>query len=148
MSIIIKILVPDDLALVCTAAPGVFDHSPRQELTAEFLGDPRHHLVAALDKGIVVGFVSAVHYVHPDKAAELWINEVAVASHHQNQGLGRQMLDSMLSLGSKLGCRCAWVLTDSDNTAAMRLYASAGGVPEAKPTVLFEFPLVENSSPD
>jgi hypothetical protein len=27
----------------------------------------------------VVGFASAVHYVHPDKAPELWINEVGVA---------------------------------------------------------------------
>jgi hypothetical protein len=30
-----------------------------------------------VDGGVVVGFVSAVHYVHPDKpVAEMWINEV------------------------------------------------------------------------
>jgi ribosomal protein S18 acetylase RimI-like enzyme len=143
--IVIRSLMPDDLALVCSAAPGVFDDAPRRELTAEFLGDPRHHLVAALEGNTMIGFVSAVHYVHPDKPAELWINEVAVAPSHQSRGVGRKMLEAMLKLGGGLGCQCAWVLTDSANTAAMRLYASAGGVPEAKPTVLFEFPLEDKT---
>ena len=46
----------------------------------EILNDPRHRLVVAIDDDAVVGFVSAVLYVHPDKAMpELRINEVGVA---------------------------------------------------------------------
>jgi len=108
---------------------------------AEFLTDPRHHLVAALDDGQVIGFVSAVHYVHPDKPTELWLNEVSVAPSHQNRGVGRLMLANMLALGRELGCRCAWVLTDRANIPAMRLYASAGGLEEPTPSILFEFEL-------
>ncbi len=84
---------------------------------------------------------SAVHYVHPDKAAELFLNEVSVAPTHQNRGIGRQMLQNMLGLGRELGCRCAWVLTSRANTPAMRLYAAAGGVEEPFPSILFEFTL-------
>ena len=31
-----------------------------------------------MDEEQIVGFASAVHYVHPDKPPELWINEMGV----------------------------------------------------------------------
>jgi aminoglycoside 6'-N-acetyltransferase I len=141
MTIVIKTLGPEDIALVCNAAPGVFDHTPQELLTAEFLSDPRHHLVVAIDTGQVIGFVSAVHYVHPDKPAELWINEIGVAPAHQRRGVGRQMLQAMLSIGRMLGCHNAWVLTDDTNIPARNLYLGAGGVEAPAPSVLFEFQL-------
>ena len=145
----IRTLGPDDEQMLANVAAGVFDHTPTPDLTAEFLNDPRHHLVVALDSGRIVGFVSAVDYVHPDKPAELWINEVAVAPAHQNQGVGRLMLRNMLALGRRLGCRCAWVLTNHVNIPAMHLYAASGGVAEADPSVLFEFDLaVAGSEPE
>jgi ribosomal protein S18 acetylase RimI-like enzyme len=148
MSIEIRALGPGDDEMLTNVAAGVFDHSPKVHLTAEFLNDPRHHLVVALDSGKVVGFVSALHYVHPDKSAELWLNEVAVAPTHQNQGVGRSMLQNMFMLGDRLGCRCAWVLTDRANAPAMRLYAASGGVEAPNPSVLFEFELpVAESAP-
>src|SRR5262245_21824670 len=70
-------------------APDVFDDPLDSGATREFLRDPRHHLVVAIDEGVVVGFASAVDYVHPDKPSpELWINEVGVASSHQGRGIG------------------------------------------------------------
>src|SRR5690554_1295594 len=81
--IVIALLGQDDLAALETVASGVFDDPVDLERTREFLRDPRHHLVVAIDTGTVVGFVSAVHYVHPDKPApEMWINEVGVATSH------------------------------------------------------------------
>lgn len=146
MDIEIRALGPRDGELLLNAAPGVFDNPPHSKLTAEFLGDPRHHIVVALRSGRVVGFISAVHYVHPDKGAELWLNEVSVASPHQNQRIGHRMLQDMLAHGRRLGCRCAWVLTDGANTPAMRLYASVGGVAESTPSILFEFELAPTTS--
>lgn len=149
MNIEIRALGPDDGKLLLNVAPGVFDDTPKAHLAAEFLNDPRHHLVVAIDFDQVVGFVSALHYVHPDKSAELWLNEVAVAPTHQNQGVGRLMLENMLALGNQLGCRCAWVLTDRANVPAMRLYAAAGGAEAPNPSILFEFELpVSKSAPD
>ncbi|HEY1684843.1 MAG TPA: GNAT family N-acetyltransferase [Tepidisphaeraceae bacterium] len=130
-----------DIAKLHQVAPGVFDHAINPQLCREFLADPRHHLVVAIELATVVGMASAVHYVHPDKAPQLFINEVAVAPTHWNQGIGRQLLDAMLAIARHLGCTEAWVLTDRDNVPAMRLYKSAGGEEAPRDQVMFTFKL-------
>ena len=137
----IRLFGPADKGTLSAIAPETFDDRVDPRATAEFLADPRHHLVAAIDDGVVVGFVSAVHYVHPDKPApELWINEVGVAATHQGRGVGKAMLARMLAHGRTLGCTEAWVLADEDNAAAQRLYASQGGE-ETRGHVMFTFRL-------
>jgi aminoglycoside 6'-N-acetyltransferase I len=136
----IRMLGAGDDAILENAVPEVFDNAPHAALVVEFLADPRHHMAAAIEDGRVVGFASGVHYVHPDKPAELWINEVGVAPSHQGRGLGRAVVRALLEHGRRLGCREAWVLTDRKNDAAIRLYAAAGGQP-APDTVMFTFPL-------
>ena len=139
----IRVLGPNDEAVLSRVAPGVFDHDVDATLVAEFLHDPRHHLVVAIDVGSVVGFASGVHYVHPDKPAELWINEVGVAPSHQRQGLGKRLLQELFARGRELGCKEAWVLTSPANGPAVRLYESVGGVDMADPPVMFTFRLGE-----
>jgi aminoglycoside 6'-N-acetyltransferase I len=141
MSYEFRILGPNDEAVLKRVAPGVFDHDVDPALVREFLRDSRHHLAVALEDGIVVGFASAVHYVHPDKPMEMWINEVGVAPTHQRQGLGKRVLQAMFAHGRELGCREAWVLTSPANGAAIRLYESAGGTDLADPPVMFTFRL-------
>jgi len=114
----IKILSKDDLPLLMNVAEDVFDNPVDESFASEFLDDPRHHIVVAIVDGEVVGFVSAIHYIHPDKPPELWINEVGVALSHQKQGLGKAILREMLQLGKELGCKNAWVLTDRGNRPA------------------------------
>lgn len=142
-SIEIRLLLPHERAVLDRVAPGVFDAPVVPRWRDEFLDDSRHHLVVALHGELVVGFVSAVHYVHPDKPPELWINEVGVAPSHQQQGVGRRLLERVLAHGASLGCVQAWVLTSPTNVAAQRLYASSGGNPAAELSVLFEFPLAD-----
>lgn len=141
MAVDIRVLEPDDQDVLTRVAPGVFDHEVDPALSAEFLRDPRHHLAVALEEGMVVGFASGVHYVHPDKPAELWVNEVGVAPTHQRQGLGRRLLAALFAHARQLGCREAWVLTSPANGAAVRLYESAGGTDMADPPVMFTFRL-------
>jgi aminoglycoside 6'-N-acetyltransferase I len=145
VSVAIRILGPDDEAVLSRVAPGVFDHDVDPALTAEFLHDSRHHLAVALEGDLVVGFASAVHYVHPDKPAELWINEVGVAPSHQRQGLGRQLLRTLFQHARELGCREAWVLTSPANGPAVRLYESAGGTDLADAPVMFTFRLTDDA---
>ena len=127
MTALVRLLGPGDDAVLAHVADEVFDNPVDPALAHQFLNDPRHHIVVAIDDGLVVGFASAVHYLHPDKPAELWINEVAVAPSHHRQGLGKAIMRTLLDHGKALGCREAWVLTDSLNDAAMALYVSAGG---------------------
>lgn len=139
MSLEIRLLGPGDAHVLQRVADDVFDEPVDSRLADEFLGDRRHHMFVALDDGCVVGMVSAVDYVHPDKAAQLWINEVGVAPSHQRRGIARRLLDAMLEHGRTLGCTEAWLGTEHDNVAARRLYESAGSSPE--PFVLYAFAL-------
>lgn len=135
----LKTLTLSDLPLLLNTADDVFDNPVNEKYAREFLTDPRHHIVVAIVDGQVIGFASAVHYIHPDKPPELWINEVGVAETHQRQGIGKAILQATLELGKQLGCINAWVLTESDNTPANQLYKISGGT--ANDTVLYEFNL-------
>ncbi|MDC0717686.1 GNAT family N-acetyltransferase [Nannocystis bainbridge] len=142
MTLEIRPLAADEAELLGQVAADVFDDPIVPARAREFLADRHHHLMVALADGVVVGMVSAVDYLHPDKAdPELWINEVGVASSHRGQGLGQALLQATLALGRELGCGVAWVATDRGNTPAMRLYAAAGGAEEPQDTVLFTFRL-------
>jgi len=108
----IKILRPGDDLILANVAPQLFDNPIDPALAKEFLADSRHHIAVALDPSIdaspatspepssvasldtflVVGFASGVHYLHPDKPPELWINEVAVSPTHRRRGLGKTLL--------------------------------------------------------
>lgn len=136
----IEVLTAADAEILRSVAPGVFDDPVDERASAEFLADPRHHLVVAIDAATVVGFVSAVDTVHPDAAApELWIDEVAVAPSHRGQGIARRMLAAVLDLAGRLGCSEAWVLADASNRAAQNLYRAAGGVAHDDAVVMYTF---------
>jgi len=131
---------PRDAGTLLAAADDVFDHPVDAALAAEFLADPRHHLAIAIDDGRIVGMASGVHYIHPDKAPELWVNEVGVAASYRGRGIGRRVLGALLDHGRALGCREAWLLTDDANAAARRMYAAAGGR-ETPPQIMINFDL-------
>ncbi len=140
MPIEVRILREGDEPVLENIGPDVFDDPIDVRASREFLRDPRHRLVVALEDGVIVGFVSAVLYVHPDKPKpELWINEVGVASTHRGRGLGRKLLEVVLEAGRAADCQEAWVLTDRSNHAAMRLYASSGGREASHDQVMFTF---------
>jgi ribosomal protein S18 acetylase RimI-like enzyme len=128
MSIALRILKQGDEEILTRVAEGVFDNPIDPLLAAEFLADPRHHLVVAISDDTVIGFVSGVHYVHPDKLPQLWINEVSVQEGHRNQGIGKRLITGILNVGRAHSCTEAWVLTDRQNSAAIKLYTSTGGI--------------------
>ncbi|MBB5316424.1 GNAT family N-acetyltransferase [Tunturibacter empetritectus] len=128
MGIEIKVLQRDDESILTNVAEEVFDNPIDADLTREFLEDSRHHIAVVIDDGLVVGFASGVHYIHPDKGPELWINEVALAPTHRHRGLGKAVLRALLEVGRAQNCTVAWVLTYRNNVSAMALYSSAGGV--------------------
>ncbi len=145
MTILTRLLGPDDGPQLERVAPDVFDNAVRPEMAARFLADPNHHLAVAIDEGVIVGFASGVAYVHPDKSPELWINEVGVAPTHQGQGLGKVVMRLLLETARARGCAEAWVLTDKTNAAARALYASLGGTDMDGDMVGVEFRLEDRA---
>lgn len=141
MDIDIKVLRAGDEEVLAHVADDVFDEAVDPKAAATFLADPRHHIAVAIDGGKVVGFASGMHYFHPDKPVpELFVDEVGVAPSHQGRGLGKAVVTALLHHGRELGCGQAWVLTDRENTAAMRLYAACGGKAPSD-QVMFDFDL-------
>jgi aminoglycoside 6'-N-acetyltransferase I len=134
MAIEIRVLQRGDENILMNVAAEVFDNPIDSELTREFLADHRHHIAVAIDDGLVVGFASGVHYIHPDKPPELWINEVGLAPTHRRRGLGKAVLRALFKVGRDHNCTVAWVLTDRSNAAAMALYSSVGGTEGAHGT--------------
>ena len=138
----VKRLGPHDGSVLNNVAEDVFDDSIVESSAQTFLADPRHRLVVAMDKDLVVGFVSAVIYVHPDKPApELWINEIGVTTTHQGQGIGKALMQAMLAEAKQSGCSEGWVLTDRTNLPAMAMYKSAGGEEALPDQTMFTFRL-------
>lgn len=137
----ICLLGPSDVTVLDRLAPEVFDHDVQPDWCADFLADPRHHLVVARSDDVVVGMASAVDYIHPDKAPQLFINEVGVSPEYRRQGIGRRLVERLVELATELGCTEAWVLADAGNAAANRLYASAGAeVPPAQ-SLMYTIPI-------
>ena len=134
----IRLLGSADASVLNNVASGVFDNAIDTRWTSEFLADPRHHIAVALQGEQVVGMASAVHYVHPDKPPELWVNEVGVAPSYQGMGIGKRLLAALFAHGKSLGCAEAWVGTEESNVAARRLYAAAGGKEEMMVYVTFK----------
>ena len=141
MTIEIKTLGSGDEHLFNNIAFDVFDYELSEKLVAEFLRDSRHHIVVAIDRRLVVGFASAVHYVHPDKPPELWINEVGVTPTHRRRGIGKKLLKEMFAIAKSLDCNQAWVLTERSNIPAMGLYTSVAESEAPEDTVMFTFNL-------
>lgn len=135
----IRLLGPTDMAVLDRVALDLFDEAIDASLLREMLGDARHHLIVAIDDRVVIGFVSGVHYVHPDKPAQLFVNEVATAEQFRRQGIARAMLDAMVAHARTLGCTEAWVLTERTNQAAMALYRRRADEPTD--AVMFTIPL-------
>jgi ribosomal protein S18 acetylase RimI-like enzyme len=129
----VRLLGPGDEGVLASVADEVFDDPVDPALAREFVSDPRHHIAVAVEAGVVIGFASGVHYLHPDKPAQLWINEVGVSPAHQGRGVGKAVLQTLLAAARDKGCGVAWVLTDQSNTAARALYASVGGEAGADP---------------
>lgn len=127
MTISIERLDPDALRAFDHLAPGVFDGTPRPDRIEAYLRQPGHMMILARDGGLVVGQCAAVLHYHPDKPAELYIDEVGTADAYLRRGIATEMVRAMLDWGRELGCEEAWLGTELDNVEANGLYRKLGG---------------------
>jgi aminoglycoside 6'-N-acetyltransferase I len=123
-------LSPANARLLDRVADGVFDQPIRADRLAAYLTEPGHIMLAAVSGGIVVGQCAAVVHRHPDKATELYVDEVGVAPDFQRKGIARALVARMCSIGRELVCEEAWVGTEPDNLPARGLYERLDVKPE------------------
>jgi GNAT superfamily N-acetyltransferase len=140
-NVLIRRLGRGDATLLERVAPDVFGHPLDAQLGSAFLADPRQYLVVALAGAQVVGFASAVHCVHPDKPAELFVNAMRVSPRYRRRGIARRLLAVLIEHGRALGCRQAWAATEAGNAPVRALFVDAGGCECAEPFVMVRFDL-------
>ncbi len=127
--------MPDKLAIrrlgreddgVVIDAEDLFDHPPQLEWIEAFLRQPTHHLLLAFRGARAVGFVTGVEMTHPDKGAEMFVYELAVAPDQRRRGVAKALLGELSAIAHDRHCYGMWVLTDNDNVAALNAYRSSG----------------------
>jgi len=118
---------PGNSGLFARIAPGVFDEAVDPERLEAYLLAPGHVMVLARLGDLVVGQCAGVVHRHPDKPAELYVDEVGVADDFLRQGIARRMMASLFDWGRELGCEDAWLGTECDNVPANTLYRALGG---------------------
>jgi ribosomal protein S18 acetylase RimI-like enzyme len=134
----IQIATASDAALFGRIERGVFDLPIVPGELEAYLAAPGHHLIVALKGGRVIGQISAVEQRHPDKPADLFIDEIAVASRYRRRGIGGQLLEAMLELAKRRGCQEAWLATNLHNVAARALYERNGS---GEAVLVYTFPI-------
>jgi ribosomal protein S18 acetylase RimI-like enzyme len=139
----IHLVTAANAALLDRVDDDVFDHAVRPDLVDAFVANPSNLLAVAVEDGIVVGMATGIAYVHPDKPAQLFVNEIGVAARCRRRGLGARLIAALLRRGRELGCDEAWVATEEGNLAARALYASLGGREDRDRAVVFTFPLAD-----
>lgn len=127
------------------AAGSLFDDAPDASTARRFLEQPNHHLLIAYATGGggPLGFVSGVETTHPDKGSEMFLYELAVDESARRRGVGRSLVEALVALARSRGCYAVWVLTDTDNVAALATYEGAGGTRTVAPQVMLEWELGE-----
>ena len=118
------------------AAGDLFDEQPILDATARFLDEPGHHLLFAYEGDVPIGFISGVETVHPDKGTEMFLYEMGVAESHRRHGVGRALIDRLVTIARDAGCYGMWVGTEATNIAALAAYEASGAVRDQEPAVI------------
>jgi ribosomal protein S18 acetylase RimI-like enzyme len=140
LAVSVRCALPGDERQVARFAEA-FDNDVLAEETRRFLTDERHVLLLGYLDGRPAGFVSAVEVFHPDKRAEIFLNEIGVMDEARRRGVASALIGELQRIGRERGCVTMWVLTDEDNAAAMGLYRSTDGRWSGDRHVMFEFDL-------
>jgi ribosomal protein S18 acetylase RimI-like enzyme len=120
------------------AVEGVFDGPVRAAAAGRFAREPGHHLFVAFEGDVAAGFVTGVEMTHPDKGTEMFLYELGVDEAFRRRGIGSALVAALAERARAGGCSGMWVLTDADNTGALRTYRTAGAG-EGEPAVMLSW---------
>ena len=138
MAATIKHLKPGDEAVLERVAANVFDGAIDPEYLRTYLREPLQHMIVAVKNGEVVGQIRALHYRHPDKAAELFIDNLGVTPALQRRGIATRLLNAVLALAKELDCQEVWVASEGNNQSAQDFYGSFNTSAEVVVAYTFE----------
>ncbi len=108
------------------AAHQLFDSTPQDSWTTQFLQKDGHHLLIAEIDGRPAGFVTGVEVAHPDKALEMMLYELGVDEDYRRRGVGRALVRGLVAVAREAGCVGMWVPVEAGNDTAVAFYRACG----------------------
>ncbi len=131
---------PGDASLFEALHDDVFDDPPQPDLLHCYLADPRLHMAVALLEGQIVGMITGMHYHHPDKPPQMWINELGVADPFRRRRIATALIARLSDHAATLACTEIWVVADPTDMAE-GFYTSLGWERTGDRLAMFSAPL-------
>jgi len=99
-----------------------------RQVFAEICADPRHEILVAECDGKIVGTVVLLFVPELSHAASPWalVENLVVDSGYRQRGIGRMMLDHVITRAREIGCNRIQLCSDRRRDEAHRLYEAAG----------------------
>lgn len=86
------------------------------------------YVFLAVAAGRPVGYVSAYRFPRlDDMSDQVYVFDIEVVSDARRRGVGRQLMETLLTTCWAEGVTWAWAGTARENVAAQRLFAAVGG---------------------
>jgi ribosomal protein S18 acetylase RimI-like enzyme len=129
---IIRRASSEDALLVHDALRLVDQREIRDDNALEkFLNDPACYLLIATSRGEVVGSLNGYALTRPYRTEpQFLLYEVGVREEFRGRGIGTELVRAFIDEARKACAFELWVLTDTANTAALRVYEKSGLVVE------------------
>ncbi len=94
---------------------------------AEFLANPGHYLVLAMEEEKVVGSLYGYALRHPyRREPQFFLYGIDVRPEYRNQKIGSALVDQFITEAKLAGAFEVWVLTNESNKPAMAMYRHSG----------------------
>ena len=122
MAIAIHGVTAETAGLLAKVADDVFDEEITPDRLGPFLAAAGHVMFVAVEDDQVVGQIRGMVHVQPDRASDLYIDNLGVAPSHKRRGIGRQLIAALVGWGEARGCTYAWLATETDNEEAICFY--------------------------
>jgi len=119
---------PGDEARVA-AADHMFDDTSHSDAARAFLALDSNYLLIAYEQGEPAGFITGHRLERLDTPHPMMsLYEIGVDERFRGRGNGTDLVRELARLAEAEGFLEMYVLTNEGNPAAMRMYATAGGV--------------------
>lgn len=139
MAIAIHSVTAENTDLLARVAEDVFDGEITPDRLGWFLAAPGHVMFVAVEADQVVGQIRGMVHLQPDRASDLYIDNLGVAPSHKRRGIATMLIAALIAWAKAQGCISVWLATETDNDEAIGLYGKLQF--ERKTSELFEAPI-------
>jgi aminoglycoside 3-N-acetyltransferase I len=128
VSLTVRRLNLEDIALVLRAFEEHFDEVLDEEALSAYLASERDHLLMAFLHDEAAGYLRAHDLPRLDSPPKMMLYDIETHSRFRRGGVARALIEALKELARGRGVRSIFVLTNAGNEAAMNLYVATGAV--------------------